>query len=55
LASQPVADKRQRRERGSITVDEIINGAFEVAGEVSVDGLSMPLLAKHLDVGVTSI
>jgi AcrR family transcriptional regulator len=36
-------------------VDEIINGAFEVAEEVSIDGLSMPLLARHLDVGVTSI
>jgi len=55
LARQDVADKRQRRERGSISVDEILNGAFEVAGEVSVAGLSMPLLAKHLDVGVTSI
>jgi AcrR family transcriptional regulator len=55
LAKQAVADKRQRRQRGSISVDEIINGAFEVATEVSVDGLSMPLLAKHLDVGVTSI
>src|ERR1700753_2179062 len=50
-----VRAKRQRRERGSISVDEIINGAFEVAREVSVDGLSMPLLAKHLDVGMTSI
>jgi len=55
LASRAAADKRQRRQRGSISVDEIINGAFEVAEEVSVDGLSMPLLAKHLDVGVTSI
>jgi len=55
LARQSVTDKRQRRERGSISVDEIINGAFDVAAEVSVDGLSMPLLAKHLDVGVTSI
>jgi AcrR family transcriptional regulator len=55
LARQAVADKRQRRQRGSISVDEIINGAFEVAEQVSVDGLSMPLLAKHLDVGVTSI
>ena len=55
MARQAVADKRQRRERGSISVDEIINGAFEVAADVSVDGLSMPLLAKHLDVGVTSI
>ena len=55
MARQPIADKRQRRERGSITVDEIINGAFQVAGQVSVDGLSMPVLAKHLGVGVTSI
>src|SRR6202012_1950974 len=55
LARQAVADKRQRRERGSISVDEIINGAFDVANEVSVDGLSMPLLGKYLDVGVTSI
>jgi AcrR family transcriptional regulator len=55
LARQAVGDKRQRRERGSISVDEIINGAFDVAAGVSVDGLSMPLLAKHLDVGVTSI
>ena len=46
---------RRRRERGSISVDEIINGAFEVATEVSIDNLSMPLLARHLDVGVTSI
>ena len=31
MARQAVADKRQRRERGSISVDEIINGAFDVA------------------------
>src|SRR6202022_5204997 len=50
-----MAQRRRRRERGSISVDEIINGAFEVAAEVSIDNLSMPLLARHLDVGVTSI
>lgn len=55
MAKQAVTDKRQRRQRGSISVDEIINGAFEVAGQVSLDNLSMPLLAKHLGVGVTSI
>jgi AcrR family transcriptional regulator len=49
------AQRRQRRERGSISVDEILNGAFEVAAEVSIDNLSMPLLARQLDVGVTSI
>lgn len=46
---------RQRRERGSINVDEILRGAFEIADEVSIDNLSMPQLARHLDVGVTSI
>ena len=50
-----MAPQRRRRERGSISVDEIINGAFEVATEVSIDNLSMPQLARHLDVGVTSI
>src|SRR4029079_14143581 len=54
-ASWPMARRRQRRERGSISVDEILNGAFEVAAEVSIDNLGMPLLARHLDVGVTSI
>lgn len=47
--------KRQRRERGSLNPEDIIEGAFELAEEVSIDGLSMPLLGKHLDVGVTSI
>jgi AcrR family transcriptional regulator len=50
-----MAQRRRRRERGSISVDEILNGAFEVAAQVSIDNLSMPLLARHLDVGVTSI
>lgn len=49
------SDGRKRRERGSITVEEILSGAFEVATTVSIDSLSMPQLARHLDVGVTSI
>ena len=54
--SRPAAGvQRRRRERGSIHADEIVNGAFEVAAEVSLDHLSMPMLAKHLGVGVTSI
>ena len=55
MAKQVTADKRQRRERGSINPDDIIDGAFELADQVSVDNLSMPLLGKHLGVGVTSI
>jgi AcrR family transcriptional regulator len=46
---------RQRRPRGSINAEEIIAGAFEVARRESLDQLSMPALAEHLGVGVTSI
>jgi AcrR family transcriptional regulator len=55
VAKQATVDKRQRRERGSINPDDIISGAFELAEQVSIDNLSMPLLGKHLGVGVTSI
>ena len=55
MARTPTGGTRQRRDRGSISTDEILNGALEVAQEVSIDNLSMPQLAKHLGVGVTSI
>jgi AcrR family transcriptional regulator len=55
VAKQATAEKRQRRERGSINPDDIIKGAFELAEQVGIDNLSMPLLGKHLGVGVTSI
>ncbi|HJT94030.1 MAG TPA: TetR family transcriptional regulator [Mycobacterium sp.] len=55
MARQTTAEKRQRRERGSINPDDIIKGAFELAEQVGIDNLSMPLLGKHLGVGVTSI
>lgn len=46
---------RRRRQRGSINAEEIIAGAFEVARRESLDQLSMPALAEHVGVGVTSI
>lgn len=46
---------RTRRDRGSISAEEILEGALQVAQEVSIENLSMPQLAKHLGVGVTSI
>jgi len=46
---------RQRRPRGSIDPEKILDGAFEVAERDGLDNLSMPALAAHLDVGVTSI
>ncbi|GAY14360.1 TetR/AcrR family transcriptional regulator [Mycobacterium sp. shizuoka-1] len=55
MGKPATATKRPRRERGSINPDDIIAGAFELAEQVSIDNLSMPLLGKHLGVGVTSI
>lgn len=46
---------RRRRARGSIDPEKILDGAFEIAEREGIDGLSMPGLAAHLDVGVTSI
>lgn len=48
---QTTPGKRQRRQRGSINPEDIISGAFELAQQVSIDNLSMPLLGKHLGVG----
>ncbi|MBO0853262.1 MAG: TetR/AcrR family transcriptional regulator C-terminal domain-containing protein [Nocardia sp.] len=55
MAKRATAEKRPRRERGSLNPEDIIDGAFELAEQVSLDNLSMPMLGKHLDVGVTSI
>lgn len=52
MAAEP---KRKRRERGSITPEAILDGAFELAEDVSIEKFSMPMLGKRLGVGVTSI
>lgn len=44
-----------RRPRGSLSREEIIKGAFELVEAEGIDELSMPKLARHLGVGVTSI
>lgn len=46
---------RKRRPRGSLSQEQILQGAFEVAKRDGLDRLSMPVLAAQLDVGVTSI
>lgn len=53
-ASEP---RRQpvRRARGSLTEDAIVETAFAIAADSSIDELSIPLVAKSLGVGVTSI
>jgi len=53
--SKPQGNVSTRRPRGFLSHEEIVNGAFELAAEESVDALSMPRLGKHLAVGVTSI
>jgi AcrR family transcriptional regulator len=55
MAKRATLEKRPRRERGSLNAEDIIDGAFELAEQVSLDNLSMPMLGQHLDVGVTSI
>jgi AcrR family transcriptional regulator len=47
--------QRTRRNRGSLSAADILKGAFEVAEGISLEKLSMPELARHLGVGVTSI
>lgn len=44
-----------RRPRGSLSQDEILDGAHELVERHGLQGLSMPALAKHLQSGVTSI
>lgn len=46
---------RTRRPRGSINPADIIAGAFEFYRDTPIEQWSIPQLATHLDVGVTSI
>ncbi|OJX64518.1 MAG: hypothetical protein BGO95_08600 [Micrococcales bacterium 73-13] len=45
----------RRRTRGSLTPAQILEGAFALAERVGLDGLSMPELARSLDIPVTSL
>jgi AcrR family transcriptional regulator len=53
--SKPAKVARPRRARGSINPADIVSGAFDFFRGVPVDQWSIPQLATHLDVGVTSI
>lgn len=44
-----------RRARGTLTADAIVETAFEIAAETSIDELGIPLIAKSLGVGVNSV
>ena len=43
-----MAQRRQRRERGSISVEEILNGAFDVAAEVSEAGMRAEAIRRKV-------
>lgn len=44
-----------RTARGTLNAETIVAAAFEVAARCSIDELSIPLVAKSLGVGVTSV
>jgi len=44
-----------RRSRGSLSQEEILAGAIEIVERDGLDGLSMPVLARHLGAGVMSL
>ncbi|TZG24163.1 TetR family transcriptional regulator [Sphingomonas montanisoli] len=49
------SERPARRERGSISAEEIIAGALALAEAEGLDALSMPRLGRALGIGVTSI
>lgn len=52
----PAAQRQSRRRaRGTLSADAIVETAFTIAADSTVDELSIPLIAKSMGVGVTSI
>ena len=47
--------KRPRRARGSLSREEILDAAYQLVEHEGLRALSMPVLARHLKAGVTSI
>jgi AcrR family transcriptional regulator len=46
---------RRRNPRGSLSAEQIVEGAWELASGAGLEGFSMPQLARHLGVGVASV
>jgi AcrR family transcriptional regulator len=49
------AEAPARRSRGSLSQEEILAGAIELVERDGLEGLSMPILARHLGAGVMSL
>jgi AcrR family transcriptional regulator len=54
-STSPPQRNGARRARGSLSSTSILDAAMALAEETSVEDLSMPKLARRLDVGVTSL
>ena len=50
-----VKTSRQRRRRGSLSRQEIVDGALALADESGLGGLTMPALARRMDCGVMTL
>jgi AcrR family transcriptional regulator len=55
MAAAPRSTARARRARGSLSPDEILRTTQELVHRDGLDALSMPVLARELGAGVTSI
>jgi AcrR family transcriptional regulator len=50
-----VKRRRQRRPRGSLTREAVVEAALHLADQQGIEALTMPNLARHLDCGVMTI
>lgn len=55
MSPKRAAGGPSRRPRGSLSEQAILDAAIEIIERDGVDGLSMPILARHLGAGVMSI
>jgi AcrR family transcriptional regulator len=51
----PTTDRPSRRPRGSLTRDQIVEAALQLADDEGLDAVSMPLLARRLACGVMTL
>jgi len=51
----PVKPARPRRPRGSLTREQIVAAALELADQEGLEALTMPTIARHLECGVMTI
>lgn len=53
--ARPVKPRLRRRPRGSLTRQQIVDAALELADQEGLDALSMPALAQRLECGVMTL